>query len=187
MQRTGFKCIPSHLTWYHQCDNLCAGHPWLQLQCGQQQLPPQVQTVTALLHLALVPKDLPYPTNQCINSMISFWLAPVLAKRLSPWHIEAYIKHGDHHNFPLTSLAPIAADVKYWVSITSLEAMGRLLMMMANTLSVNRKNHEHALRKKGIAQKKQKKEGEETKAEKYLGEKIFANKLWFNTRCRLEH
>jgi hypothetical protein len=55
--------------------------------------------------------------------------------------------------------------------------MGRLLMMMANTLSVNRKNHEHALRKKGIAQKKQKKEGEETKAEKYLGEKIFANKL----------
>lgn len=138
MWRTGFKCIPSHLTWYHQCDNLCAGHPWLQLQCGQQQLPPQVQTVIALPHLALVPKDLPYPTNQCINSMISFWLAPVLAKRLSPQHIEAYLKHVDHHNFPLTSLAPIAEDVKCWVSITSLEAMGRLLMMMAKTLSINR-------------------------------------------------
>jgi hypothetical protein len=66
------------------------------------------------------------------------WLAPVLAKRLSPWHIEAYIKHRDHHNFPLTSLAPIAADMKYWVSITSLEAMGRLLMMMAKTISINR-------------------------------------------------
>lgn len=130
MRRMGFKCIPSRLTWYHQCDNLCAGHPWLQLQCSQQQLPPQVQTVIALLHLALVPKDLPYPTNQCINSMISFWLAPVLAKHLSPQHIEAYIKHGDHHHFPGSHSSR--------VSITSLEAMGRLLMMMAKTFSINR-------------------------------------------------
>ncbi len=107
------------------------------------------------------------------------WLAPVLAKCLSPWHIEAYIKHRDHHNFPLTSLAPIAADMKYWVSITSLEAMGRLLMMMAETLSINRT---WSKKKRNST-----KETKETEAEKYLGEKMFANKLWFNTRCRLEY